>query len=83
MGGNSNSSFDDINLQLDLTGGYYDAGDNAKFVLPMAFTVTSLAWAALAYHKKLQATGELVNFQADVRWGTDYFLNTAACKKYS
>ena len=27
-------------LQVDLTGGYYDAGDNVKFGFPMAFTAT-------------------------------------------
>ncbi|XP_020571354.1 endoglucanase 8 [Phalaenopsis equestris] len=65
---------------LDLTGGYYDAGDNVKFGLPMAFTVTTLAWAALAYNNQLQAAGELINIQAAIRWGTDYFLKTAARK---
>ncbi|KAK8941650.1 Endoglucanase 8 [Platanthera guangdongensis] len=65
---------------LDLTGGYYDAGDNVKFGLPMAFTITSLAWSALAYEKELQSAGELANVQAAIRWGTDYFLKAASRK---
>ncbi|KAL2939098.1 Endoglucanase 5 [Bienertia sinuspersici] len=32
---------------VDLVGGYYDAGDHVKFGLPMAFSVTMMAWAAV------------------------------------
>ncbi|KAK9273901.1 hypothetical protein L1049_018713 [Liquidambar formosana] len=64
---------------VDLVGGYYDAGDNVKYGLPMAFTVTTLAWAAHSYHSELEATGELENVRAAIRWGTDYFLK--ACTR--
>ena len=30
---------------LDLTGGYYDAGDNVKFNFPQAASITLLAWS--------------------------------------
>jgi hypothetical protein len=30
----------------DVSGGYYDAGDNVKFNLPMAWTLGVLAWSA-------------------------------------
>ena len=30
---------------VDLTGGLYDAGDNAKFNLPMAYTASMLEWS--------------------------------------
>ncbi|WVZ73469.1 hypothetical protein U9M48_021772 [Paspalum notatum var. saurae] len=37
------SALDDGQLaHVDLTGGYYDAGDNVKYGLPLAFTVTTL-----------------------------------------
>lgn len=61
-------------------GGYYDAGDNVKYGLPMAFTVTTLAWAALHYKNELQATGELQNVRSAIRWGTDYFLKCSVKK---
>ncbi|KAL2237215.1 UNVERIFIED_CONTAM: Endoglucanase 16 [Sesamum indicum] len=61
----------------DLVGGYYDVGDNAKYGLPIAFTVTTLAWAAISYKSELQAAGEMENVRAAVRWGTDYLLKAS------
>ena len=65
-------------MQVDLVGGYYDAGDNVKYGLPMAFTVTTLAWGAIFYEAQLQEVGELENVRAAVKWGTDYFLKAAS-----
>ncbi|KAL6502063.1 hypothetical protein OROGR_027196 [Orobanche gracilis] len=62
----------------DLVGGYYDAGDNVKYGLPMAFTVTTLSWAAIFYQPELQAAGELQNVRAAIHWGTDYLLKASA-----
>lgn len=36
---------DGADVGLDLTGGWFDAGDHVKFGLPMAFSTTMLAWA--------------------------------------
>ena len=65
-------------FQVDLEGGYYDAGDNVKYGLPMAFTVTTLAWAALAYPAETQAAGEMENLKAAIQWGTDYLLKASS-----
>ncbi|KAL0330632.1 UNVERIFIED_CONTAM: Endoglucanase 16 [Sesamum angustifolium] len=62
----------------DPVGGYNDAGDNVKYGLPMAFTVTTLAWAAISYKSELQAAGEMENVLAAVRWGTDYLLKASS-----
>ncbi|KAL6864885.1 hypothetical protein ACP4OV_016036 [Aristida adscensionis] len=62
------------NGEVDLVGGYYDAGDNVKFGLPMAFTVTMMAWGILEYGKQMAAAGELQNAMDAVKWGTDYFI---------
>ncbi|CAM6091537.1 unnamed protein product [Calypogeia fissa] len=59
---------------IDLTGGYYDAGDNVKFGLPMAFTITTLSWSAIAYQGQLQQQGQLNTALDSIRWGTDYFI---------
>ncbi|TMW84499.1 hypothetical protein EJD97_025051 [Solanum chilense] len=59
---------------IDLVGGYYDAGDNVKFGLPMAFTVTMLSWSILEYGRQMAASGELSHAMDAVKWGTDYLL---------
>ncbi|KAK9081480.1 hypothetical protein Syun_030804 [Stephania yunnanensis] len=77
------SGLDDGKIEnVDLVGGYYDAGDNVKYGLPMAFTVTSLSWTALFYRSELQATRELENVHAAIRWGTDYFLKCTPKKNH-
>ncbi|OEL30581.1 Endoglucanase 2 [Dichanthelium oligosanthes] len=59
---------------VDLVGGYYDAGDNVKFGLPMAFTVTMMSWSILEYGDQMAAAGELGHAVEAVKWGTDYFV---------
>ena len=38
---------DGCDVNKDLTGGWYDAGDFVKFNFPMAYSVTTLAWGML------------------------------------
>ena len=61
-------------LQVDLVGGYYDAGDNVKFGLPMAFTVTMLSWSVVEYGGDIAVAGELKHALEAIKWGTDYFI---------
>ncbi|XP_047158043.1 endoglucanase 8-like [Vigna umbellata] len=61
---------------VDLSGGYYDAGDNIKFGFPMAFTTTMLSWSVIDFEKSMGA--ELGNALKAVRWGTDYLLKATA-----
>ena len=60
---------------MDLTGGYYDAGDNVKFNLPMAYTTTMLSWSVIEYGKKLGP--QVAEARAAIRWATDYLLKCA------
>ncbi|KAJ8616308.1 hypothetical protein MRB53_035680 [Persea americana] len=59
---------------VDLVGGYYDAGDNVKFGLPMAFTITMMSWSIVEYGKQMAASGELGHAMEAVKWGTDYLI---------
>ncbi|KAI7995537.1 Endoglucanase 6 [Camellia lanceoleosa] len=59
---------------VDLVGGYYDAGDNVKFGLPMAFTITIMSWSIVEYGRQMAASGELSNAMEAVKWGTDYLI---------
>jgi endoglucanase len=61
--------------QVDLTGGYYDGGDNAKFGFPMAFTTTMLSWSVLEHGGRMKA--RVRDARAAVRWGADYLLKAA------
>ncbi|RWR84087.1 endoglucanase 6 [Cinnamomum micranthum f. kanehirae] len=61
-------------FQVDLVGGYYDAGDNVKFGLPMAFTITMMSWSIVEYGKQMAASGELGHAMEAVKWGTDYLI---------
>ncbi|OAY37446.1 endoglucanase 5 [Manihot esculenta] len=59
---------------VDLVGGYYDAGDHVKFGLPMAFSVTMLAWGAIDFRKEITALDQMGHTLWAIRWGTDYFM---------
>ncbi|XP_073298711.1 endoglucanase 14-like [Primulina huaijiensis] len=71
----ADSALDDgKNGGIDLVGGYYDAGDNVKFGLPMAFTVTMLSWSVVEFGPQLQARNERENALNAIKWGTDYLI---------
>ncbi|XP_024993808.1 endoglucanase 6-like [Cynara cardunculus var. scolymus] len=59
---------------VNLVGGYYDAGDNVKFGLPMAFTVTMMSWSIIEYGKQMASSGELGHAMDAIKWGTDYLI---------
>lgn len=61
----------------DLTGGYYDAGDNVKFGFPMAFTTTMLAWSVVEFGDSMPPD-DLRNALVATRWATDYLLKTVS-----
>jgi hypothetical protein len=65
---------DGLQQGVDLVGGYYDAGDHVKFGLPMAFTVTMLAWGAIDFADDVAAAGEWGHTLEAIKWGTDYFV---------
>ncbi|KAL6003637.1 Endoglucanase [Asimina triloba] len=59
---------------IDLVGGYYDAGDEVKFCLPMAFAFTMMSWSIIEYNRQMAATSELDHAMEIVKWGIDYFI---------
>lgn len=66
---------DGFDSGVDLSGGYYDAGDNVKFGFPMAFTVTMLSWSVVEFGSNMPSD-EIRNAAVAIRWGTDYLLKT-------
>ena len=65
---------DGSNVGLDLTGGWYDAGDHVKFGFPMAFSTTMLAWGAVEYRAGYTASGQLTHLLNNLRFVNDYFI---------
>jgi len=65
---------DGSDVGLDLTGGWFDAGDHVKFNLPMAYTATMLAWAVYEYKDALQKSGQLGYLMDQIKWASDYFI---------
>lgn len=65
---------DGADAGLDLTGGLYDAGDNAKFNLPMAYTASMLAWSVYEDRDAYQKSGQLEYALGNIKWICDYLI---------
>ena len=65
---------DGADVGIDLTGGWYDAGDHVKFNLPMAYSVAMLAWSVYEYPGAYQKTGELPWILQNIKWAADYLM---------
>lgn len=59
---------------LDLTGGWYDAGDNVKFNLPMAYSSMILGWSYLNNPEAYSQSGQAKWMLHDIMWANDYFV---------
>lgn len=65
---------DGADVGLDLTGGFFDAGDNVKFNLPMSYTCAMLAWSVIEDYDSYKESGQLEYALDNIRWGNDYFI---------
>ncbi|WP_086666105.1 glycoside hydrolase family 9 protein [Lentzea kentuckyensis] len=65
---------DGSDVGLDLSGGFYDAGDHVKFGLPFAFSMSMLAWGAVENRDAYAGSGQLQHLLANLRWGTDWII---------
>ncbi|CAL5228455.1 g11593 [Coccomyxa viridis] len=62
----------------DLTGGWLQGGvaGDLKLTMPTAFTVSMLAWGALAFPSGYQKARQMPHVLQTMRWGSDYLLKT-------
>ncbi len=65
---------DGADVGLDLTGGWYDAGDHVKFNLPMAYSQTMLAWAVYEAEDAMAQSGQLDYILDSIKWVSDYLI---------
>lgn len=59
---------------LDLTGGWYDAGDHVKFNLPMSYSAAMLGWSLYEDPEAYEESGQLAYALSNLRWANDYFI---------
>jgi len=65
---------DGKDVGVDLTGGWYDAGDHVKFNFPMAWSATTLAWGVHEYWDAWKQAGELEHALDQLKWVADYLV---------
>ncbi|MEJ6951308.1 glycoside hydrolase family 9 protein [Natronospora cellulosivora (SeqCode)] len=66
---------DGADVGLDLSKGWFDAGDHMKFNFPMAYTVTMLSWAVYEYPEAFEESGQMEYIKREIKWATDYLIN--------
>ena len=66
---------------VDLTGGYYDAGDNCKFNFPGAGALTLIAWSGIEFKEGYEKANQYKYMLDMVKWGADYFIKCHAEKE--
>jgi endoglucanase len=65
---------DGSDVGVDLSGGWFDAGDHVKFGLPMAYSTTMLSWSLLEDRQAYAATGQEAIAKANLRFVLSYLL---------
>ena len=61
---------------VDLSGGYFDAGDYMKFNFPQAAMLTVLAWGMAEFSDGYKYAGSYNDGLETIKWGTDYLLKS-------
>jgi hypothetical protein len=69
---------DGADVGLDLSRGYFDAGDYVKYGQPAAYTMSVLAWGALEFPLGFERAGAMRELKNAVKWGTDFILEAAS-----
>ncbi|KAJ7742464.1 glycoside hydrolase family 9 protein [Mycena maculata] len=71
---NSSALDDGKDVGLDLSGGYYDAGDYIKATFPLSFTLMSICWGATDYGKGYDMANQTAYLDSMLRWGLDWLM---------
>ncbi|KAI0637947.1 Six-hairpin glycosidase [Trametes polyzona] len=71
----NDSALDDgSDVGLDLSGGFYDAGDYVKYTFPLSFTLMSICWGALDAGQGYELASQTAYLDDTLRWGLDWLI---------
>ncbi|KAL1681683.1 glycoside hydrolase family 9 protein [Schizophyllum commune] len=71
----NDSALDDgEDVNLDLSGGYYDAGDYIKATYPLSFSLMSICWGALDFGQGYEMANQTAYLDDMLRWGLDWLI---------
>ncbi|XP_006460205.1 hypothetical protein AGABI2DRAFT_150171 [Agaricus bisporus var. bisporus H97] len=71
---NSSCLDDGKDVGLDLSGGYYDAGDYIKATFPLSFTLMSICWGATDFGQGYDLANQTAYLDSMLRWGLDWLI---------
>ncbi|KZT50854.1 glycoside hydrolase family 9 protein [Calocera cornea HHB12733] len=71
---NSSGLHDGEDAGLDLTGGYYDAGDYIKASYPLSWVLTSVCWGAAVFGQGYDLANQTAYLDEMLRWGLDWLI---------
>ncbi|KAF9483953.1 glycoside hydrolase family 9 protein [Pholiota conissans] len=63
-----------LDVGIDLTGGFYDAGDFSKDTFPLSFVLMSLCWGATDFGKGYDLANQTAYLDDTLRWGLDWLI---------
>ncbi|ODN77109.1 hypothetical protein L202_05642 [Cryptococcus amylolentus CBS 6039] len=71
---NDSCEDDGSDYGLDLSGGWYDAGDYIKATFPMTFTLFGISWGALTHGEGYGLANQTAYLDGTLRWGFDWLI---------
>ncbi|WWC88048.1 uncharacterized protein L201_002951 [Kwoniella dendrophila CBS 6074] len=71
---NDSALQDGSDFNLDLSGGWYDAGDYIKATFPLTFTLFALSWGALTHGQGFDQAKQTAYLDGTLRWGFDWVM---------
>ncbi|CAG8686309.1 12751_t:CDS:2, partial [Cetraspora pellucida] len=70
-----NSALDDgKDRAVNLSAGYYDAGDYVKFTLPLSWSLSLISWGAIEWFDGYRLSNQTDYLHDMVKWGTDWLI---------
>jgi endoglucanase len=71
---NNSAVNDGSDVGLDLSGGYYDAGDYIKCTFPLSFSIMSICWGATDFGGGYDLANQTAYLDDMLRWSLDWLI---------